>query len=364
MPHLAPSLPLQWSYQKIADDMTGPASWVNNYPSCGTASKEQSPIDVPGEGDTETLPHPLALKCEDVTSVLATNNQYSVAYTPTTQDGSPACTLTLPSRIAGNAVVSTEPTAYRLLHWHIHAPSEHTIQGKQADLEVHFVHSSASGEKAVVGVLFELGEASPWLARLLAHPVPQARIPQTQLAAHYNQDVTPTTTNASLTSFSVASLITAGGGLASVGYVRYGGSLTTPPCSEGVQWNLLTEVQTVSVEQLQSFKDALGFDSEFITTARPVQPVGVRRVFGYHGWREEPRYVGSPSRPLFTLTTMAPALAGIFAVLFVFLIKRRCLQFCKSEWRGKGKDKVSDAGDAEHFPSIEMGSSVGSDSEK
>ncbi len=146
---------------------------------------------------------------------------------------------------AGSSILYNE-IEYKLVQFHFHHPSEHTVDGKAFDLELHFVHQSASGALAVVGVLIEKGDQdNPAYADIFANlpsstgtPDPNARtmvdasklLPSTRL------------------------------------YDTYTGSLTTPPCSEGVRWLVLTTPITLSEAQIEAFSHL------FELNARPVQP--------------------------------------------------------------------------------------------
>jgi carbonic anhydrase len=113
---------------------------------------------------------------------------------------------------------------YKLLQFHYHHPSEHLIDGKAAPLEVHLVHQNAAGNLAVVGVLFHEGAANPALATKLASIGKDATVDPRELLP------------------------------ADLGYFAYNGSLTTPPCSEGVKWLVLARPMTASAEQLAALQ--------------------------------------------------------------------------------------------------------------
>jgi carbonic anhydrase len=106
---------------------------------------------------------------------------------------------------------------YELAQFHFHAPSEHTIDGEHAPLEVHLVHKSADGRLAVIGVLIEEGEYDslwdPIIGNLPDGPGDERRFEDLSLDTN---ELRPLPKR----------------------YYRYQGSLTTPPCSERVQWTL------------------------------------------------------------------------------------------------------------------------------
>ena len=150
---------------------------------------------------------------------------------------------------SGSSIL-VEQTRYQLLQFHFHEPSEHRINGKGAPAELHLVHRSADGHLAVIGVLLQSGKANPAFATLWTH-LPAAEGPVQHIDAHVNAaDLLPT-------------------GHATY---RYDGSLTTPPCSEGVKWLVMAAPVMLSPEQIAALKAALPPDN------RPVQPLNHRKV--------------------------------------------------------------------------------------
>ena len=127
---------------------------------------------------------------------------------------------------------------FELLQFHFHTPSEHYINGTPFPMEVHFVHRSQNGELAVLGVMFKVGETNPALDTLW-----KAAGSDTPVSVS-TEDLLPQKLN----------------------YFRYDGSLTTPPCSEGVKWHVVPYPVSVSEEQL------LAFQGLFPVNARPIQP--------------------------------------------------------------------------------------------
>lgn len=147
--------------------------------------------------------------------------------------------------------VTVQGKEYALAQFHFHSPSENSFDGKQYPLEVHFVHKSAEGKLAVIGVLFRDGSANPALETLWNH------LPTTagQENAVPGVQVNP------------AALLPANGS-----YYQFKGSLTTPPCTEGVEWYVLKETLQASADQVKRFVALVG------KNARPVQPVNARTV--------------------------------------------------------------------------------------
>jgi len=134
---------------------------------------------------------------------------------------------------------------------HFHSPSEHLVNGKSFDLEIHLVHSDEQGQLTVVGVMIEEGDEHPMLNRVWA----------------FMPENVGDTTESPLTVFEAGVLPP------TRDYFTYNGSLTTPPCTEGVRWVVLTEHLTASAEQIARFKDRVG-----AVTNRPIQPSNARII--------------------------------------------------------------------------------------
>ena len=142
-------------------------------------------------------------------------------------------------------------TRYDLLQFHFHHGSEHTLGGVRLPMELHLVHRSPGGALAVVGVLLREGAANETLAPIWKH-----------LPSRANWSV------ALPEAIEVAALLPA-----DETTWRYRGSLTTPPCTEGVSWMVMTEPVTLSAEQIAAF------GALYPHNYRPVQPLG-RRTLG------------------------------------------------------------------------------------
>ena len=140
---------------------------------------------------------------------------------------------------------------YELIQFHFHAPSEHTVDGEHAALEVHLVHKSAAGELAVIGVLVEEGEHD-----VLWDPI-IGNLPDGQGDGRHIE-------NLDLDMNQLRPLPKR--------YYRYQGSLTTPPCSEGVEWIVMAEKRQISAAQMAALV------SHFHDNNRPVQPLGDRKI--------------------------------------------------------------------------------------
>ncbi|MYD65989.1 MAG: carbonic anhydrase family protein [Chloroflexi bacterium] len=213
---------MDWSY----DGADGPDRWASldeAYSDCG--GRQQSPVDITGsvEGDAT----PLAFTYGTPANVARNNGVFVHVDYP-----------------AGNTLVSGGRT-FGLQSMHMHAPSEHTVEGEEFAAELHLVHADADGALAVVGLLFALGEADPGVQALL-DAAPAAGETVEEGVAVDPKPYVP----------------------ADPACYRYDGSLTTPPCSEGVAWHVIRAAGTVSAAQVEALR-AIGGGP----TNRPVQPL-------------------------------------------------------------------------------------------
>jgi len=141
---------------------------------------------------------------------------------------------------------------YKLVQFHFHTPSEEKVNGKAYPMEAHLVHQGADGKMAVVAVFLKEGKANP------AFDAVFRGMPKAEGTGHTIDDI------------NAADLLPA-----ERGYFRYVGSLTTPPCSEGVRWQVMKEPVEVSKEQVSAFRKL------YHMNARPVQALNGRKVEQY-----------------------------------------------------------------------------------
>jgi len=134
---------------------------------------------------------------------------------------------------------------------HFHSPSENHIRGKSYPLEAHLVHKDEDGNLAVIAVMFEEGPANAELAKFWAK-LPAEEGDKVALPAGMSVAGLPPRKHE---------------------YYRFSGSLTTPPCSEGVRWFVMKRPVTVSKDQVATFAKTLGFANN-----RPIQPVHAREI--------------------------------------------------------------------------------------
>jgi carbonic anhydrase len=168
---------------------------------------------------------------------------------------------------ASNTLTANGVT-YPLVQYHFHVPSEHEVNGRLADLEAHFVHTTSSGESAVLGVLYEVG------------PAPNALLDHILLSAPAMAGQTVTDGEANPADLLPGNFT--GTGDYHVGsFYTYEGSLTTPGCSEGVRWVVMRDGGQVSRGAVARFHRAISHFPNYggyASNTRPVQPLNGRKI--------------------------------------------------------------------------------------
>lgn len=219
-----------WGYE----GETGPDHWgaMSNDNLACSAGSQQSPIDITGALKAELPGLKPDWKAGGGTIV---NNGHTLQ-------------VNMP---AGSTLTRGDKT-YDLLQFHFHAPSEHLVKGKNAPMEVHFVHkNAATGDLGVVGVFFVAGATNTQFADLAA-----------AFPAHAGAEVAAAKVDPS-------ALLPA-----ALDYWAYEGSLTTPPCSEVVDWMVVMQPLEVAAE------DIARFTALYNGNARPALPANRRFILG------------------------------------------------------------------------------------
>jgi carbonic anhydrase len=220
-----------WTYE----GEEGPEHWgelAEEFRMCAEG-KNQSPIDLVADVHTELPELEFEYYSTDINEI---NNGHTIQ-----QNIKPGSFLRIPDR----GVVS------ELKQFHFHSPSEHRVNGRSYAMEMHFVHAGEDGSLTVVGVLVEEGEEHPVLKKLWAFMPENVGDTSVEPIGIEDTNLLPPTRD----------------------YFTYGGSLTTPPCSEGVKWVVLKTPVEASTEQIAIFKDRVG-----PATNRPVQPHNARLI--------------------------------------------------------------------------------------
>ena len=237
---------IEWGYET----KNGPLVWAQLSPEyflC-TGGKHQSPIDLVNPTPAKLPPIPYNYH---PTSMNIRNTGHTIEV---------AC--------PEGSWIEVDGTRYQLLQFHFHAPSEHTVAGKPFEMEAHFVHKSEDGTLAVVGLLIERGRHKVAFDPIWSHlpAVPG----ETQRIENITEDGSLIVDPRFM--FSPNDQVEDVAPARFGNYYRYEGSLTTPPCSEGVQWIVLTTPVEMSEAQIAAFK-AIIHDNN-----RPVQPLNGRKL--------------------------------------------------------------------------------------
>ena len=215
-----------WSYS----GETGPSNWAKLSPDFSACNgKNQSPVNLEGFIESE-LP--------------VLNINYSAGGSDIVNNGHTVQINYLPG-----STIEVDGEVFELKQFHFHAPSENHIMGESFPLEAHFVHANEDGDLAVIALMLNEGEQNPLLSTVWKDIPLQAgddfELPEKINAA----DLLP----------------------ANKEFYRFNGSLTTPPCSEGVRWYVMKDSLTASTAQIELFSKAVGHANN-----RPVQPVNAR----------------------------------------------------------------------------------------
>lgn len=232
-PQGAESKQAHWSY----NGLTGPQLWGDLDPAfqlCKTGDN-QSPIDLKWTKPQEK--RPIEVKYQPSQLRIIDNGH------------------TIQVNADPGSLIRLNGTDYELLQLHFHSESEHTLSGKRYPMEVHFVHRAKDGQHAVLGRMITIGKKSdPFIEKIWSH-----------LPKEKNQELV---VSGQTVDFSL--------GLPKAKtYYNYSGSLTTPPCTEGVDWNFLNTPLTISKDQLSAFR------SIYANNARPIQQKNNRKPANY-----------------------------------------------------------------------------------
>ena len=216
----------------------GPKQWGElGYPLC-TKGHNQSPVNIPAAASVQL---DTILFNYRQSPINVTNNGHTVQF-----NYAPGSSMTVGGK------------RFELLQFHFHSHSEHTVNGKPSPMEMHLVHKSGDGKLAVVGVFFEKGIKEKHSAKPSSLDLVFGAF---SAVAGLNLS--------SETPIDAAQLLPD-----NQSYYHYMGSLTTPPCSEGVRWFVMQTPLQISKKQLDRFR------SIFDNNARPTQPLHSRNLLG------------------------------------------------------------------------------------
>ena len=229
----SPQWKTHWSYDGATDGADRWGDLDPEYAVCKTG-KQQSPIDIEN-AEKADLP---ALRFEYQSGpVRIINNGYTavrVNYPPGN----------------GNFLIVGDKR-YELTQFHFHRPSEEYIHGRPADMVIHLMHRSGDGEVAGVAIPLKAGRSNPTIGQLWQY-MPETAGPEHEIPGI---EVNPATLVPHDTS-----------------YYMYAGSVTAPPCTEGVTWFVVKTSMNISPGQIAAFARLYPHD------VRPVQPLNGRVV--------------------------------------------------------------------------------------
>lgn len=220
-----------WSY--FGKD--GPTHWAEldrTYSACGTG-KSQSPIDIQTKSVHAAALPPLEFDYKPSALHIIDNGH------------------TIQANIDPGSSLGVGSDRYALVQLHFHHPSEERVDGKKAEMVAHLVHRDSKGKLAVVAVLLNSGRQNAMVETLWQH------LPK-------RKEIEASPKNVRI---DAAALIPP-----NHSYFTYIGSLTTPPCSEGVRWLVLKAPQTLSRQEIASFA------AHYPNDSRPLQQLNGREV--------------------------------------------------------------------------------------
>ena len=228
-----------WAYASTPETV-GPAEWgsLPGDAACATGTR-QSPIDLATKA-------PFPVEAKDLPNLVF---HYGTTSLHLVNNGH-----TVQADVDKGSTVEIDGAVWTLLQFHFHSPSEHTLDGLHYPMEMHLVHAGPDGKPGlVVGVFLVQGGDTPALAPIFAN-IPRETGGRKDDAA---------------VKVDLANILPA-----DRTYLAYGGSLTTPPCTEGIRWYVLKMPDGISAEQLQAF----GSLPHMVPNNRPVQPLAGRKI--------------------------------------------------------------------------------------
>ncbi len=226
----APVHPDHWSYLGEG----GPDHWgqMKSEFSLCSSGKRQSPIDI-RDG--------IAVQLDPVRFSYQASNFRVIDTGHTVQ-----------VNVAAGNRIEVMGRQFELQQFHFHRPSEERIDGRQFDMVAHLVHKDAEGKLAVVAVLLDRGSVQPLIQKVWNN-----------LPLEKNEEL------AAQSTIDLNELLPA-----DRRYYTYMGSLTTPPCSEGVLWMVMKTPVSIAPEQIGVFSRL------YPMNARPIQSAGGRMIKG------------------------------------------------------------------------------------
>jgi carbonic anhydrase len=222
---------VHWAY----DGANGPQAWgklKSEFNVCAIG-KRQSPINIEESATLQGPAEPLQFNYTPSSGTVVNNGH------------------TIQVDLYGDNSVTVRGSVYKLLQFHFHTPSEEQINYRNFSMVAHLVHKNAEGQLAVVAVLLDPGVSNALINKVWTYmPLDSGDRVRMPTGIIDINELLPKDQR----------------------YYQFMGSLTTPPCTEGVLWMVLKQPTTVSKDQIRLFTQL------FPNNARPVQPVNGRAV--------------------------------------------------------------------------------------
>ncbi|OWY95046.1 Carbonic anhydrase [Phytophthora megakarya] len=248
----------KWGYKETTDDELGPEDWVKGYPTCDGTS--QSPINIPvrslshDDWGMEHAPLKYGGKCEKF-KLKKLEDLYKWEIT-----GDEKCTV---------KSINFDEREYKLAQFHVHATSEHALDDYHYDAEIHFVHKAEddSDTKLVTAVFLHA----------------QMDVEENAFIKSLWEDLETEGENFSLEDVGMDYAELLNGLVAKSHLFNYNGSLTTPPCSETVDWWVLNNPILISFDELNQLIETYSLlpASNEASDNRPTQPLNDRVIKYY-----------------------------------------------------------------------------------
>lgn len=221
----------QWGYS----GESGPQHWGSLHAKFSACSqgKHQSPVDIHNAIEGHLAP---------------INFDYKAGGFETVNNGH-----TIQVNYERGSSIEVDGETFNLLQYHFHSPSENQINGVVYPMEAHFVHADREGNLAVVGIMFVQGKHNDELEKAWKHMPKHAGTKDRMSKTSSAEKMLPIERD----------------------YYRFSGSLTTPPCTEGVRWMMMKQPVEASKKQIQRFRNVLKEPNN-----RPVQPLNARFIVG------------------------------------------------------------------------------------
>jgi len=222
---------VHWSYAGEG----GPQAWGKLKPEFNVCAigKRQSPINIEESSTLQGPAEPLQFRYQPSSGVVVNNGH------------------TIQVDVQGDNTLTVRSSVYRLVQFHFHTPSEEQVNFRNFAMVAHLVHQNSEGQLAVVAVLLDTGAANALIHKVWTYmPLDtqdRVRLPDGILDMN---ELLPKDQR----------------------YYQFIGSLTTPPCTEGVLWMVMKTPSQISREQLKLFQQL------YPNNARPVQPINGRPV--------------------------------------------------------------------------------------